>query len=404
LTEGRLQRPILFLWENFGPLHVDRCDAVAVAFPSLPVVGIEVLSRSSEYDWVPEAGENFSKITLSDADSVKTWSSWKIISAILKRRPRAVFFCHYQRSEIFIAALITRLLGVPTFTMNDSKFDDYSRSLWRELLKSFFFLPYQGAIAASRRSADYLRFLGVPAGRIVLGYDTISIARIRQLAGGVPAPNGHPFAERHFTIVARLLPKKNVAIALKAFAVFSASAKIPRRLIICGAGPLEADLKAQVQQLGISDQVDFKGFVQTEEVCRTLATTLALILPSIEEQFGQVVPEALAMGVPVLVSDNCGARDDLVESGVNGFVFEPSNHTGLAYFMNLLASDEVLWRAMSQACPFFAERGDVSGFVSGVRSLLDGVSFGARPHVPERSFLAHPDGDGLGQAARDVTP
>ena len=64
-----------------------------------------------------------------------------------------------------------------------------------------------------------------------------------------------------------------------------------------------------------------------------LRKSLALILPSTEEQFGFVVLEALALGIPVIVSENVGARDLHVRTGVNGFIFEPDNEKGLAFFM-----------------------------------------------------------------------
>lgn len=376
-------RPIIFVWENFGPLHVDRCEALARDVPEIPVIGLEILSRSSDYDWIIESSNSFKKITLSSPEERDPWSPWKIISAIASNRPQAVFFCHYQRPEILLAAFMVRALGIKTFTMNDSKFDDYRRDLWREAVKTFFLLPYQGALAASQRSADYLRFLGIQRHHIALGYDAVSVSRIRHLANSAPAPGGEDFANRHFTIVARLIPKKNIALALRALAILARANK-PRRLVICGSGPLESELKALSQDLGLSNLVEFKGFVQTEEVCRTLATSLALILPSTEEQFGQVIPEALSMGVPVLVSDNCGARDHLVKTGINGFVFEPSNAEGLAFFMRLLSSSESTWTEMAKAAADSASLGDVGDFVNGVRQLLGAVSTQAksRPRSP----------------------
>lgn len=363
------RRAIVFLWENFGPLHVDRCDAVARAMPETPVVGIEILSQSSEYEWASEHGQSFTKITLSEAEDTLAWSPWRIAAAALQQRPQAVFFCHYQRPGILIAASILRACGVKTFTMNDSKFDDYPRDLWKELIKSAFFLPYQGALAGSKRSADYLRFLGVPADRIAVGYDAVSTERIRSLANAPPAPGGAAFADRHFTIVARLLPKKNIATVLRALALLANAGKA-RRLVICGSGPMEIELKRLTKDLGLSNVVEFRGFVQTAEVCQTLAQTLALVLPSTEEQFGQVIPEALSMGVPVLTSDNCGARDHLVRTGVNGFIFEPHNVEGLAYLMSLVGSNELAWRTMADAALQMSVKGDVAHFVEGVRELL----------------------------------
>jgi glycosyltransferase involved in cell wall biosynthesis len=104
------------------------------------------------------------------------------------------------------------------------------------------------------------------------------------------------------------------------------------------------------------------------------AYTLALILPSVEEQFGNVVIEAQATGLPVLISDVCGAWDQMVQSGVNGFVFEPDNSIGLAYFMSLLSEDEELWNRMCSAAQEKARAGDVGQFVRGVQLLIGSSS------------------------------
>src|SRR5262249_42831205 len=148
--------------------------------------------------------------------------------------------------------------------------------------------------------------------------------------------------ERHFTIIARLVEKKNHRLALQAYHSYVSQNSNPRALVICGSGSLEAELKAQARSMSLGGLVSFTGFAQTAEVTRILATTLALILPSTQEQFGQVVLEAIAMRVPVLVSQACGARDELVRTGVNGFVFEPDNPEGLAWFMSVLANDEIV--------------------------------------------------------------
>jgi glycosyltransferase involved in cell wall biosynthesis len=94
------------------------------------------------------------------------------------------------------------------------------------------------------------------------------------------------------------------------------------------------------------------------------------VLPSIEEQFGNVIPEAQAMGLPVILSDNCGGRDLLVRSGVNGFVVESDNPEGLAYFMQLLSEDEGLWRRMCVASQIFVERANSARFADAVEALI----------------------------------
>jgi glycosyltransferase involved in cell wall biosynthesis len=159
-------------------------------------------------------------------------------------------------------------------------------------------------------------------------------------------------------------------MALKAMKLYSQQVSQPRQLHIFGTGPLEAELRHQAREDGIADLVHFRGFLQTEEISRAYGSSLALVLPSIEEQFGNVIPEAQAMGLPVILSDNCGGRDLLVRSGVNGFVVESDNPEGLAYFMQLLSEDEGLWRRMCVASQIFVERANSARFADAVEALI----------------------------------
>jgi glycosyltransferase involved in cell wall biosynthesis len=251
--------------------------------------------------------------------------------------------------------------------MIDSKFDDYPRTLWREVFKALMLAPYQGVLAGSRRTASYMFFLGFRRRPVVVGFDRLDLARIRRLGTGQPVP-GH--GARDFLIVARLVEKKNLAFALRAYAAWSASAANPRRLRIVGYGHLETALRELAAELGIADRVIFMGVADSAQVFRTMGESLCLILPSIEEQFGFVVIEALALGLPVLVSSNAGAVDELIDNGVNGWIVDPYRPAALIAAMALLDRDEAVWTAASEAAWASAERGDVRHFVAGVAALL----------------------------------
>ena len=60
------------------------------------------------------------------------------------------------------------------------------------------------------------------------------------------------------------------------------------------------------------------------------------VLPSNSETWGLSVNEAMACGKPVIVSDNCGAAADMINEGINGFVFEAGNVESILDKMNLL--------------------------------------------------------------------
>lgn len=370
-------RPIVFMWENFGPMHVDRCFAVAKHFEgSRKVIGIELGGRSDTYDWAPGSSPSFVKLTLFPETTVAEISTAKLFLKLLKAciaiGAADFFFCRYERPETLVVSIILRLLGRRVFTMNDSKFDDKPRHLKRELVKWLFFLPYNGALIAGKRSAEYLQFFHFPKERIAYNYDSISIARIRDQAGFAPAPKGADFDSRYFVVVARMVAKKNLFVLLEAFSLYAQSAAAPRKLHLCGSGPLEQQLRNHAEELGISHLTVFHGFLESSSVSRILAEAVALLLVSTEEQFGLVIPEALAMGVPVIVSGNCGACDELVRSGISGFVVESDNPRGIAYFMELIGSNSSLWKRMALAATESAMLADVNRFAMACEELTRG--------------------------------
>lgn len=376
MTSGRSPGPIVFVWDNFGPLHVDRCDAVARRFATRrKVFGVELAGKSEVYGWVPESGVSFQKITLFHDLAIEKVPFGRRLAKTLRAcfsfgSGADFFICNYNHVVTLIVATILRLCGRRVYAMGCSKFDDYPRSLKRECYKSLFYLPYCGGISSGHRAKDYMRFLGVKEEMVRTEYNTVSHHRIRSLAQAPAAPEGVPFAERHFTIVARFIPEKNLPMVLSAFAEYARETDSPRSLHLCGSGPLESSLRDQVRASGIEHLVHFRGFIQTAEICRTLATTLAVLLPSVKDTFGNVVPEAQAMGLPVILSNNCGAADLLIRSGVNGFVVEPDNPSGLAYFMKLIAEDERLWTRMCVAAQQLGRHGDTDRFADAVEELI----------------------------------
>ncbi len=371
------KRPALLLvWEQFSAYHIDRLEALGRDLcGEFIVVGVEIAPRSQTYSWAPvqDDGSFVRHVLFPDAiaDEVPWWSKLRAIIGVIRRyRVRGAFLCNQERPEILAAIVVLRLLRVPAYAMLDAKFDDSPRRVFKESLKQLVFRLYSGGLVAGRRHADYYRFLGMPAGWSVTGYDTISIDRICRQAKGLVAPDGPPHAERDFVVIARFVPKKNLTIAIRAFARYrAASAANRRRLVLCGSGPLDAELRALVAELGVPDVV-FTGFLGPEAIAEILTRALALVLPSVEEQWGLVVNEAVALGIPVLCSDNVGARDTLVRTGVNGFVFEPENFEGLSTLMQLLSADAELWRSMALSSRKIATQGDVAAFVAGVRYLV----------------------------------
>jgi len=367
-------RRLVFAWDQFGPYHMDRLEALGRHFAGqAEIVGIELVRYGEIYGWAPTGpGHAFRKITLFPEQGRRSVPPLPHAAALIRachaEGAREIFLCDFQLPGIFLSALALRLLGCRVYIMQDSKFDDKPRRLTREFAKWALYRPYHAALVGSDRSKSYLEFLGMRSSRIAVGYDAIALERIAGRAGAAPAPDGMPHAERHFTAIARFVPQKNLAAAIDAYALYRlAAGAAPRELHLCGAGPLEDELRGRAE--GIPGIV-FRGFLQEAEIAKTLAASLALLLPSIEEPFGLVVNEAIALGVPVILSHSCGAVDRIVRSGVNGYVVEPDNVEGMAHFMTLLDRDVAEWRRLAVNAQQFRADADVGAFVDGVDRVV----------------------------------
>jgi glycosyltransferase involved in cell wall biosynthesis len=105
--------------------------------------------------------------------------------------------------------------------------------------------------------------------------------------------------------VKRLHPLAAQADLIEAFALL-ARELTDVRLLICGTGPLQADLEALVRSRGLATQVTFAGLVPNDVVARYCAVADVFALPSLLEALPTVAVEALASGTPVVSADHPG--------------------------------------------------------------------------------------------------
>jgi glycosyltransferase involved in cell wall biosynthesis len=116
-----------------------------------------------------------------------------------------------------------------------------------------------------------------------------------------------------------------------------------------GDGPQREELVKTARRLDLENVV-WPGFRQVDELPVYYALSSAFVLPSTSEPWGLVVNEAMASGLPVLVSNRCGSAPDLVAEGENGYTFDPYDIEELKDRMLVLSgNDEVKRYAMSEA-------------------------------------------------------
>jgi 1,4-alpha-glucan branching enzyme len=136
------------------------------------------------------------------------------------------------------------------------------------------------------------------------------------LAGRHEAPD----TERVVLFIGRMVREKGVHVLLQA-APRIRSAVPHVRFVLIGRGPMEEDLRAQASRLGLDDVVQFLGFISDAERDAWLRRASVCVFPSLYEPFGIVALEAMAAGVPVVVSDAGGLREIVhhEETGLTAF-------------------------------------------------------------------------------------
>lgn len=119
--------------------------------------------------------------------------------------------------------------------------------------------------------------------------------------------------------VGHFVPVKRVALLVKAFC--KAVARDPRlHLTLVGTGPLEAEVRALVDELQIMGNVDFAGPADRKQLPGYYGNSDFLVISSESETFGVVAIEAMSCGVPVLSTDCGGPADMIVNSGLGSIV------------------------------------------------------------------------------------
>ena len=148
--------------------------------------------------------------------------------------------------------------------------------------------------------------------------------------------------------VGRLHAQKNVAYLLKIVAAIRKQNQTPVAARIVGDGPERPHLERVATELGITESVQFEGWLDREAVRKAYQSASFLIHASSYEGMSNVILEALASGLPVGASSIPG-NIELVQPGLNGFLLDPeTDPEKTAESIYSLFSDQTEWERLSQ--------------------------------------------------------
>ena len=287
--------------------------------------------------------ETLLPITVASAEAPDAWmkdAEKPLLTMLESLQPDAVAIPGWGYQPARTALSWCRRRNKVAILMSDSKQDDAPRVWPKEKIKSLLYVKkFDAALVAGNIHRDYLIELGMPRDNIFLGYDVVdnfyfeqqaNDARLHPAAARARQP-GIP-ARHYFLAATRFIERKNAEPLIEAYAAYRSRLGVDESwdLVLCGSGVRESAIRQQISRFALGDSVHLPGFIPYGNIGDWYGLASAFVHPAIQEQWGLVINEACAAGLPILCSNTVGACYDLVQDGVNGFTFDPNNPDAMA--------------------------------------------------------------------------
>ncbi|MFO0944577.1 MAG: glycosyltransferase [Planctomycetota bacterium] len=372
-------RRLFLQWYRFLPYHFARVAASRelLGKEGVEVVGFETASQDEIYSRNEVIDlEKHARHTVFPGRSFHTIPVPEVLEGVHRAldelQPDAIAINGYGIADGRACLLWCQRNERPAILMSESWSGDAPRSEWKEWLKSWIIRQFDAALVGGTRQAEYIGSLGIPRGRVFTGYDAVDndyfrhgAEEARRNAAALRARFRLP--ENYFLSSGRFVPEKNLAFLLEAYAEYRRQVGTEAfDLVLCGDGPLRPELEACAKRWNLTENVHFAGFVQYGNMPVYLGLSRALVHVSLVEPWGLVVNEAMASGLPVLVSDRCGCSPDLVQPGVNGYTFSPDRKDAIVRSL-VQATREADLSKMGAASSALVERWSPAAFAEHLR-------------------------------------
>lgn len=373
---------VVVLWIDWYAYHVARFRGL-VENPELAghVIGLEMVGGIGVH-----AGLKFRE-TLPEEMPVETLlpdSNWadagqvrlarEVWKALSRHNPEAVLVPGYYTLPGLAAALWAKVHRRRSILMTESTRADHQRTWWKEAFKGWLMRSlFDWAVSGGKAHRQYLEDLRFPSDRIAGCYDVVDNRTLGRRAAHLRQRSAAEFGlpDKYFLYVGRLSPEKNVDGLVSAYLQYRRSGGT-WSLVIVGDGPQASQLRDLATSSEFGSSVCFAGHKGSADLPPFYAFAGCFVLPSTREPWGLVVNEAMASGVPAIVSNLCGCAPDLIMEGRTGLTFSPSRPDELTSSLHLFGSfsDEHLRRMGANALDHI-QAYSPDGFGAEVARILD---------------------------------
>ncbi len=295
------------------------------------------------------------------------------LASILREQGTEILFIINHLNALLYGVPAARLAGIKAVVnWHNETNRRYPLHGLTMLVRRMFHLSVDSIVAAAKGHKEYIvKAEGVPPGKVTVIYNGVNTATPRGAYSSAEARQrlGLPETAPTVAIVAALRPDKAHEVFLQAARLVVREVENAVFLVV-GDGPRRQALEALSRELGLGHAVHFLGF--RRDVPDILAATDIFAISSYpwQETLSVAMLEAMAAGIPAVVTD-VGFLDEVVREGVNGYLVPPGDPAALAERLVALLRDRALLERMgAEAIRSVQEKCSVETMAAGFEELF----------------------------------
>lgn len=298
-----------------------------------------------------------------------------IVPAIARGRYDAVIFMlGWGSISALLGIAACRMTQTPFFLYGDSSFPPPATTLRAKLRAAFIrgvFRLASGFMTSGVLNAEYYRHYGADPRTFFLLPWAVDNERFERESRFAPGERDALRARYDiapgrvvFLFSAKLVPRKDPLTLVRAYNAMKHRHRAA--VVFMGDGELRPEIEREA-----SEGVHLIGFINQRDLPKHYAMCDVFVLPSLYEPRGAVINEAMACGLPVIVTDRCGSIGDVVLEGENAFIYPAGDAAALAEAMDRLTADDALRARMAHRSREIIATWDFARGVEGVQAMLN---------------------------------